>query len=165
MNKILIVCQSEKLSKKLCYALSEKLSFMVLNLNDYLKYELYNKEDIENILGIDYYKSKEVKIISNIISFENCIIEVTPKVFLQDRFNTILKKVEKSVFVKVPKVYIENEINFEADQQIKDVLNINLAIFDEIQYLLENETKQTILYNKDKLDEKEIISVINQISF
>lgn len=165
MNKILIVCQSEKLSSKLCYALSEKLNYMVLNVNDYLKYELYNKEDIENILGMEYYKNKEVKIISNLISFENCIIEVTPKMFLQERFNSILTKIGKTVFIKISKTYIENEIKLENDQQIKNILNMNLTVFNEIQHSLENVANQTILYNENKLDEKEIISVINQISF
>lgn len=165
MDKILIVCQSDNLSKKICFKLSEKFNFMVLNIDDYIKYELYNKEDIENILGIDYYKSKEVKIVSNISSFENCIIEVSPKTFLQDRFNEVIKNMAHTIYIKVTKEYLENEINLESDLQIKNVLKINLIPYKEVNELLQKNVNETILYSKNELDENEINKVINQISF
>ena len=145
-NNLLIVCQSEKLGNKICAVLSEKTGFMVLNIEDYIQYELYNKQEMENLFGTDYYKEKELNLIQKLEDFENCIISVSPKIFLNENYTNIFKNLANTIFIKTTQNYLENEASQEMDAQIQKSLLVRNITIEEIDLLLEKYCSKTILY-------------------
>ena len=104
MQNIVIVCADKDLRKDVSKVLGQELSFLYVDVDDILDYELLNNQDI--ILNEAKTKLKELeqKSIKRALEFKDCIITMSRNLFVaNDNFKHFAKW--HKIFISLSKAY------------------------------------------------------------
>lgn len=134
-SNITLLALNGELKNEIANSLAKKLEMFVVNVNDIIKYDLINVNQVVSIAGLDYYNKVESKTVKSISSYDNALITLDLDTFFNNDNYKFLK--ETSLFIYI-------RINFE---DYKTLIDLNKA--KEKKY--ENILKKRTFAEKDKI--------------
>ena len=143
--------------KSTAILLSSEFDMFFLDINDLIKYNFKDEENIISIVGVEYYNKQIKKIVSSICDYENTIINCPYDLFLDEHIRENLEKNAISIFIDISKKdmsYLNNK------KQLNEKLDIPLLAYEELKSELINISNYVVKYNKDV---KNIIKDIKNI--
>lgn len=158
MNRnIVLVGLDYETIKSTAILLSSEFDMFFLDINDLIKYNFKDEENIISIVGVEYYNKQIKKIVSSICDYENTIINCPYDLFLDEHIRENLEKNAISIFIDISKKdmsYLNNK------KQLNEKLDIPLLAYEELKSELINISNYVVKYNKDV---KNIIKDIKNI--
>lgn len=108
-NKIVIVSLCDRFTISLSKSLAQSLQMMFCNTKDLIEYELIDKKELKKFSTKEYLDKAEQSVIKHIASFNNVLVSIN---FDQlTRNYQLFKENSVIIFVKLPKIYIEEKSN------------------------------------------------------
>ncbi|MBE5745916.1 MAG: hypothetical protein E7359_01325 [Clostridiales bacterium] len=134
-SNITLIAICNEFKNKIATELAQRLGMFVVNINDLIKYDLLNINEVIKVAGLDYYNKVETKTVKAVSSYENSLIILDLDTFFNNDNFKILK--ESSLFIYL-------NLNFEDYKKILEKSYTPVKHFEQI-------------LNKKTFKEKDII--------
>ena len=124
------VCFLNDYNKQVCTIVSDKLDFYYADVNDFLEFNMVNANEVISLCGVEYLEKLETDSVKNVASFENAVISIEPRLFVNKKNSDSLKKNGLIIYVKMPKKLYADQIAKQKKDKQDEMLNI-LNVYDD----------------------------------
>lgn len=160
-SNITLIALNAKFKKEIAKKLAEKLGMFYVDVNEMIKYDLLNINQVISVAGIDYYNKVESKTVASISTFENALITVENDTFFNNDNYKILKEKSLFIYLRLDFESFKKQLDKEMNARQKDEKEINEKLFYERDKIMSGVSDIAIdisLSNKNK-----IASIIKEI--
>lgn len=131
-NNITFICIVNSFGRNIAKAVSEKLDLYYADINDFLDFSLSTTaQEVINLCGVEYLKKLEQDAVNTVASFENTIISVETRFFMNPTSRHNLKDGSVVVYLKADRKLYDKYVNSVKDENKKIELENIKTVFDE----------------------------------
>ena len=129
-SNITSVCFLNGYNKTLSTMVSDKLDLYYADVNDYLEFNMVNATEVISKCGVEYLEKLETDSVKSVASFENAVISIEPRLFINKKSLNALKASSLIIYVRLPKKVYADQINKAKKDKKDEMLNI-LNVYDD----------------------------------
>lgn len=158
-KNIVFVGLDNQITKSIANALSKELDMFFLDINDLIKYNFKNEDDVIFKVGIEYYDNQIKKIIKGASSYENTIFNCPYDLFLNDEIFNYFKD-NHLIYIDIPKQVLEK---ISLENNIDNKLDVQLLAYDEFKTKLMSKTNVSLKYTEINNNIKELKNILTTL--
>lgn len=145
ISNIVVACLREDVKQKVVKILADKMEMYYADIDELVKYEVINPQDVIDKVGVEYLQQLIDKQVYNISTYENTIITASDNILTSSKNILALKTSSLIILIKIPFKAYKKYITKQAKGVLQPADIINLNMF----------------FDKEKIIEKSAHIVIN----
>ena len=130
ISNIVISCLNPDIKTKTALLLSDKLDMLHADIDELIKYDVINPQDVIEKVGLDYFNKLVDKQVYNVSSYENTVITASDEIITNSRHISTLKTSALFIYLRIS--YKEGKIiskkNITATIEIPKSMNLNIVL-------------------------------------
>ncbi|MGN1223347.1 MAG: shikimate kinase [Christensenellales bacterium] len=135
-DNITIVALNKRYRKNIAKKLANTLQMFYLDINELVKYELFDVKKVIKLSGLDYFSNEETKIVKSVSKYENTLCTLDLDTFFNNDNYKYLKEKNLIIFLKLN--YDDFKLQLEKERLNNKYENLlELKVFDERNKVLE----------------------------
>lgn len=159
-KNIAIVCLNIEFKKKIATKLADALGMLYLDIDDFVKYDVIDFNNLIRTVGLEYYNKVESKAINLVSNYENAVVTINLSTLFSNNNFKGLKENALFIFLKSNFSNYINKLLKEHPNCSKYELLLNQKVFEERNKILSKISD--IVVEIDNVHEKNVIEEIEK---
>ncbi len=163
-NNITFICTINNFGRAVASQVAEKLDLYYADINDFLNFNMVTtQEEVVKLCGPEYLDKLEQEAVNTVSSFENTIITVETRFFMNEKSRHNLKDRSLVVYLKATRKLYDKYVDSVKDENKKAELENIKMVFDEYDKMCMRSSEMVIELKdlNEKATCKKVIKVIN----
>ena len=163
-NNITFICVVNSFGRYIAKAVAEKLDLYYADINDFLDFSMATTaQEVINLCGPEYLAKLEQEAVQTVASFENAVITVEARFFMNAKSRHSLKDGSVVVYLKTDMNTYDKYLKTIKDENKKQELENIKTVFDEYDAMCSRSCHITIELKdlNEKATTKKALKLIN----
>ena len=156
-KNLTIVGLNPEFKKSIAKKLADELEMYYIDINDFVKYDVIDFNNIIRTVGLEYYKNLETKAVNVVSSYENSLITLNLSTFFENNNYKLLKQNSSLIYIKINFPNFKNGLLEERPNCAKYESLLDEKVFKQRDGIL---SKICDIVVEIKLEEKNLIEKI-----